>query len=227
MEKKTRDALEKRFPDSQVKQRRGSFGKSITYVDGQAIVARLNDVFDADWNFTILEHETLETGEVLVHGRLAAFGVTKEAFGRGMPAVSKDTDEVISAVDAYKAGATDALKKCATLLGVAAYLYSDDYQEEEPPARRLVPRPINNGKSASKPTNGSRITQKQLSTIWSMGRNLGLSADGLRVRCQETFNLSPETLSRTDASSFITELGAELDENRKKQQEFNRSRGAA
>ncbi len=102
MEKKTRDALEARFPTDAVRQRKGSFGKSITYVDGQAIVSRLNDCFDADWNFTILEHETLETGEVLVHGRLAAFGVTKEAFGRGMPAVSKDTDEVISAVDAYK-----------------------------------------------------------------------------------------------------------------------------
>ncbi len=88
MEKNVRVALEKRFSEAQVKQRRGSFGKSIVYVDGSAIVARLNECFDADWNFTILEYETLITGEVLVHGRLAAFGVTKEAFGRGMPAVS-------------------------------------------------------------------------------------------------------------------------------------------
>jgi len=128
MDGKLRTALSAPFPDDAVKRRRGNFGKDIRYVDGNAIVARLNDVFEAEWGFEIVSHQSLEPGgEVLVHGKLTALGVTKEAFGKSAPAVSRDTGEVMSMADAYKAAATDALKKCATLLGVAAYLYSDEY----------------------------------------------------------------------------------------------------
>ena len=199
MDDKVRHALEAKFPNDAVKQRKGSFGKNITYVDGAAVVARLNDCFEAAWDFTIVEHHVLDTGEVLVLGRLSAFCVVKEAFGRGMPAVSKETGEVISAADAYKAAATDALKKCATLLGVAAYLYSDDYQEDQPQPKAV----------RSVAANGDRLTQKQLSAIWSLGRSLGFNADQLRRRVLETFAVAPEGLTKKDASTFISQLNEE------------------
>ena len=224
MDEKTRQALEARFPEDVVKKRRGNFGKQIHYVDGQAVVARLNDVFAAEWGFEILSHKVIEPGgEVLVHGRLTALGITKEAFGKSTPAISRDTGEVLSVADAYKAAATDALKKAASLLGVAAYLYSD--VEVDPPAERRTAHTPRQSPPRQLPK--STATPKQLSAIWSMSRDLRCPPEKMQVRCQETFGKPPEGLSKAEASSFITKLSEELDANRRRQQEFDRSRGAA
>jgi hypothetical protein len=203
MEKQIRSALSAPFADDLVKRRRGSFGREISYVEGNAIIARLNDVFENSWNFSVVEHHELSTGEVLVLGRLTVLGVVKEAFGRGMPAISKETGEVLSAADAYKAAATDALKKAATLLGVALSLYADDPTEqlEEKPA----PKP-------TKPTSfASRASSKQVSAIWSLGRRLGLDANAIRSRCAAEHGAFPEQLDRSAASAFITALAEEVD----------------
>jgi hypothetical protein len=73
---------------------------------------------------------------------------------------------------------------------------------DEKPAEEKRDRP-------SKPTDTSRdrLTQKQLSAIWSMGRGLKLDADTLRKRSVEMFNQQPEQLSKTDASALISKLG--------------------
>jgi hypothetical protein len=205
MEKQIRTALSAPFADDLVKRRRGSFGKEISYVEGNAIIARLNDAFDSNWNFTIVEHHELPTGEVLVLGRLTALGVVKEAFGRGMPAVVRETGEVLSQADAYKAAATDALKKAATLLGVALNLYADEPAElpEEKPARL-----------AAKSTTTSRASSKQVSAIWSLGRRLGLDANAIRSRCAAEHGAFPEQLDRSAASAFITALADQVDANK-------------
>ena len=39
MEDKIRQALQAKFPPESVKQRRGSFGKTISYVEGNAVIA--------------------------------------------------------------------------------------------------------------------------------------------------------------------------------------------
>jgi hypothetical protein len=208
MEPNIRTALSAPFADDLVKRRRGSFGKEISYVEGNAIIARLNDVFDNNWNFTIVEHHVLETGEVLVLGRIGAFGVVKEAFGRGMPAISKETGEVFSQADAYKSAATDALKKAATLLGVALNLYADDPIEQ--PEEKSATQP-----QRSKPTSvSSRASSKQVSAIWSLGRRLGLDANKIRTRCAAEHGAFPEQLDRTAASAFIGALADEVDANK-------------
>jgi len=40
-----RELLEKAFDPSQIKQRDGNFGKRIDYVEGHAIIQRLNDAW--------------------------------------------------------------------------------------------------------------------------------------------------------------------------------------
>ncbi|MDD5308323.1 MAG: Rad52/Rad22 family DNA repair protein [Deltaproteobacteria bacterium] len=207
MEPNIRKALSAPFPADAVKNRRGNFGKPINYVDGAAIIARLNDCFENNWNFTIVEHHVLTTGEVLVLGRLGAFGVVKEAFGRGMPAISRETGEVLSEADAYKAAATDALKKCATMLGVAAYLYSDDVPEQ-PEEKPKATKPANDARD--------RLTQKQLQAIWSMARGLKLDAEAVRKRSVEMYGVQPENLTKNDASAFISMLGEEIDRSKRR-----------
>jgi len=227
MEKQIRTALAAPFPEESVKKRRGSFGKPVNFVCGSAVVARLNDCFDGDWSFAIVEHRVLSTGEVLVHGKLTALGIIKEAFGKAAPAISRETGEVLSEADAYKAAATDSLKKCATMLGVAAYLYADEVIEQ--PVEKPVPstqaqpaqgtqdkpaKPVGDTRPVAntRPVGGTqeRLTPKQLQAIWNMGRKLGLGVDAVRQRAVEGFGKAPEQLGRADASALITQLGEEI-----------------
>ena len=210
MEDKIRKALSAPFPTEAIKNRRGNFGKPISYVEGGAIVARLNDCFDGDWSFAIVEHRVLSTGEVLVHGKLTAMGVVKEAFGKSAPAVSRETGEIIGEGDAYKAAATDALKKAATLLGVALSLYADDPVEqlEEKPTRIKPTEPENNGNPAA---SANRASSKQVAAIWSIGRKLRMNANEIRQRCLAEHGAFPEQLDRSAASRFIGELADQAD----------------
>jgi recombination DNA repair RAD52 pathway protein len=48
-----RDILEQPFGPEQIKQREGNFGKKLDYIEGHAVIQRLNDAFDGDWSFTI------------------------------------------------------------------------------------------------------------------------------------------------------------------------------
>ena len=60
-----RDILEQPFGPEQIKQRKGNFGKTLDYIEGHAVIQRLNDAFDADWSFNIVRHDVLnDTDEV-------------------------------------------------------------------------------------------------------------------------------------------------------------------
>ena len=51
----SRELLEKPFAPDLIKQRDGNFGKTLDYVEGHAVIQRLNDAFDAKWSFEILQ----------------------------------------------------------------------------------------------------------------------------------------------------------------------------
>jgi len=235
MEKELRNRLSQPFPESYIHQRKGSFGKTLNYLSASAVIERLNECFENDWSFTIITHEVLPTDEVMVHGRLTALCVSKDAFGRGQQAVNRDTGEIVSAADAYKSAVSDCIKRCARLLGVGAYLYSDDPAEEPvhelnsgrkakdnndrkdgrnaKPARPAAPQTPASPEQHDTPD--TRITQKQLTAIWNVGRKAGHNADAIRHMAEETYNAFPEYLTRKQASDFITELGAAVDSGRR------------
>jgi recombination DNA repair RAD52 pathway protein len=122
-----RDILEKPFGPEQIKQREGNFGKKLDYIEGHAVIQRLNDAFDGDWSFTLTHHEILkDTDEVIVIGQLNAGGIVKSQFGSSRITRAKETGDIISLADDLKAATTDALKKAATLLGVGLHLYRNE-----------------------------------------------------------------------------------------------------
>jgi len=209
-----RELLEKPFPDNLIRSRKGRLGQQFSYVEGAEYVRRLNDAFEGEWSFEIVEHHVRDT-EVIVIGKLTAAAVTKMAFGGSSITVSRE-GEVISIADDLKAAATDALKKAASLLGVGLHLYSSDRPVEaaSPGNGAAKGNGQRNGNKhrdrANGTSNGNRLTQRQLSAIWGMGRSLGLSADKIRERTVQVFGVQPEHLSKSDASSFITELGQGL-----------------
>jgi hypothetical protein len=122
-----REILEQPFGPEQIKQREGNFGKMLDYIEGHAVIQRLNDAFDGEWSFTMTKYEILkETDEVIVIGQLNAGGIVKSQFGSSRITRARETGDIISLADDLKAAATDALKKAATLLGVGLHLYRNE-----------------------------------------------------------------------------------------------------
>ena len=211
-----RTLLEQPFPKELLKTRKGR-GKQFTYAEGSHYIQRLNDAFEGDWSFEVVEHQTLDT-EVIVLGKLVAGNVTKMAFGGSSITVNRE-GELVSVADDLKAAATDALKKASSLLGVGLHLYSEPTDTTSGRNGRSSPSPRRgngNGNGHSKPTGPSsgngrdRLTQKQLSCIWGMARSLGRSVDDVRQHTVDAYGAQPEQMSKGDASNLITELGEAL-----------------
>ena len=129
-----RELLEKPFAPEQIKQREGRDGR-LDYVEGHSVIARLNEAFEGHWSFEIMRHDILlERNEVLALGKLSADGVVKMQFGASRIERDETSNEIVCLGDDLKAAGTDALKKCATFLGVGLHLYG------ERPASRSVQR---------------------------------------------------------------------------------------
>ncbi|RLE40009.1 hypothetical protein DRZ77_03165 [Candidatus Woesearchaeota archaeon] len=59
------DVLTREFEPSEIKRRMGSYGTMIDYVEHSTVIKRLNEAFDFDWSFEILQH-IIKEDEVIV-----------------------------------------------------------------------------------------------------------------------------------------------------------------
>jgi hypothetical protein len=207
-----REILEKRFTPEQIKRRQGTNGDVLDYIEGCAVIQRLNECFDAEWIFEIQEHRVYDD-EVVVLGKLTAQGVAKSQFGKSRITKSKKDNSIVSLGDDLKAAATDCLKKCATLFGVGLHLYFDVPQ---PPAKGNGQSNGNsaahgNGQYSGNGGDGNgfdsgRVTAKQLSAIFSLGKARGWSNKEIRDFAQEMFGKVPDFLNKKEASAVIQHL---------------------
>lgn len=206
--------LEAPFAPNQVKQREGSFGQTLDYLEGHAVIQRLNEVLGGQWSFEVSEYQIREdSSEVFVLGKFTAGTTTKTQFGSSKITRNRQSGEILSLADDLKAAATDALKKCATLLGVGLYLYNGDSKSitgngasaEKPAGPALAPpRTQHNG-----PVNGgdkSRLTAKQLQLIHKLMAEKNLSKDDLDAHCRKIYGRVIDFLTKTDASRLIETL---------------------
>jgi hypothetical protein len=207
MEQRTQ--LERPFDRALVKTRRGPFGQALSYVEVTEYVRRLNEVLDGAWSYEIVRWEVRDA-EVFVQGRLIAGDIIKEAFGGSTVTTSRETGEVISLADDLKSASSDCLKRAARLLGVGLDLYSSDNNQSRADDGPRRSRGGGTGNGNGNGTRQDRLTQRQLSAVWGLGRSLGLNAEQIRQRSVDTFGVVPEQLGKSDASSFISSLGEEL-----------------
>lgn len=118
-------------------------GVDLTYITGEQAISRLNEVLGHDgWSFRVLQSQVVED-EVLVLGELTVVDTTVDPSRRdetvhqqyGSQKIKRrKTDAAILDIGFdYKGAATDALKKCASMIGVGLYL---SRKEERAPARR-------------------------------------------------------------------------------------------
>ena len=195
-----RSLLEKPFAPAQIKQRQGRNGW-LDYVEGHAVIQRLNEAFEGAWSFEVVSHEVRQD-EVLVLGRLTAEGVVKSQFGASQVTREKASGLPVSLGDDLKAASTDAIKKCASLLGVGLHLYAEKPIRRGAPVRAAsapVTPPAN-----STPNGGA--TPRQLDAISKVARAKGLDPAAVASMSLRVFNRKPEALSQTEAASLIKEL---------------------
>ena len=123
------ELLKQPFPTNQIKNRQTSIGMTVAYLETPTVINRLNDVFNGEWSFKIIEHKFLDD-DVVVICELTAEGITKQQFGTCELHQDSEDGIVLSMGDALKAAASDALKKSATLFGIGLQLYGFTPDEE-------------------------------------------------------------------------------------------------
>jgi hypothetical protein len=193
-----RDVLTRPFESAQIKRRQGAHGKELSYVDVAAVITRLNEAFDHEWTFEVTSHE-IQENEAIVVGRLTAAGITKMAFGGSSITLDRD-GRVVSIADDLKAAASDALKKCASLLGVALEMYGGT------PERPSAPGRAENGARPQAAPVADRVTARQLAAIQSACRRKGVSRDQLGDLIARTGKSALQFLTRREASEILSEL---------------------
>jgi len=209
-----RQILERPFSPEQIKRRQGTNGDVLDYIEGCAVIQRLNECFEAEWIFEIQEHRVFDD-EVVVLGKLTAQGVAKSQFGKSRITRAKKDNAVISLGDDLKAAATDCLKKCATLFGVGLHLYFDvghtDMNGNSPVHGNGAGNGHSNGHADATGCEGNgasagRLTAKQMSAIFSLAKAKGWSNKQVRDFSQEMFAKLPDFLTKREASVVIQHL---------------------
>jgi hypothetical protein len=196
-----RDILTRPFEAAQIKRRQGHHGKEVAYVDVAAVITRLNEAFDHEWTFEVTSHE-IQENEVIVVGRLTACGITKMHFGGSSITLDRE-GRVVSIADDLKAAASDAIKKCASLLGVALEMYGGASERQPAPSHAKG----TNGTHPPPVSVSDRVTDRQLAAIESARRRLGVSRDELEARINKrTGKAALQLLTRREASEILSEF---------------------
>jgi hypothetical protein len=100
----------------------------VTFISGEQVVSRLNEVLGvAGWSFRIVRHDiNAEADEAWALGELVAEigerSVVRQQFGSQKVRRSRSTGAPLDLGFDLKGATTDAMKKCASLLGVGLYL---------------------------------------------------------------------------------------------------------
>jgi hypothetical protein len=151
-------------------------GVELEYITGEQATTRLNETLGfLNWSFRIVEHgihaeadECWALGEltVTIDGRT----VTRQQFGSQKVKRSRSSGTPLDIGFDLKGAATDALKKCASLIGVALYLW-----KKEPPAG------LGNG---GQPSNGASQNGNGPAGMHVVGGNGG-NADLDALACEE------------------------------------------
>jgi hypothetical protein len=141
------DFLMQRTPRREIKMRAGRGGMQFAYVEHGYVTERLNLVFGFNWDFEIVDKQILDE-EVIVEARLTVRTpggqtIVKTQFGGAeikRHASGTRSGRPLSIADDYKAAASDALKKCASLLGIGLDLYGRDRPDVAPSEETTAPK---------------------------------------------------------------------------------------
>lgn len=120
--------ISQKTPKHFIKQRPGPGGIILNYVEVGYIITILNQAFGYDWDFRITDQQVGKRqvwvrGELIV--RVGERTIMKGQYGGSEIKLSKE-GKPLSIADDLKAAASDCLKKCASMFGIAGDIYWKD-----------------------------------------------------------------------------------------------------
>jgi len=132
-----KNVIERPLPQEKIKQRPGKAGMTYDYVTPDFVIKLLNEAFDYRWSTSIF-HQAMYGDTAVVGLNLTVWDadgnpINKSQFG------SCDALRGMGPGEAFKGAASDAMKKAATLLGVAIELYNDDEAPKQQFQKPSVP----------------------------------------------------------------------------------------
>jgi hypothetical protein len=167
--------LEYPFRPDQVKRRPDGFD----YIETSAVIQRLNDSLGYEgWSFEVVEQAEM-SDEAIVKGRLVVYyegkTIIREQFGSHPYQKRRGTGEIISKGDVLKSAASDALKKCASLLGIGLHVYADDGSYRSFGANgEVVDSPVEGKPHKDNPNKNELLANNLMAEIYKVGQERGL-----------------------------------------------------
>ena len=121
-------------PKEAIRTRQGRGGRILLYTDGAYVIRTLNEAFGHNWDLEADNEEIFWFNEkpfeakcrVKLTVRIGDTTITKMQYGCQPIEMLSNGTAPVSIGDALKGAATDGLKKCASLLGIALDLYDSD-----------------------------------------------------------------------------------------------------
>src|SRR5690349_5216978 len=185
-------------------------GVELTYVTGEQVCSRLNQVLGVGgWSFRVLSHDVNpEADEAWALGEIVAEiegkTVTRQQFGSQKIKRSRTSGTPLDIGFDLKGAATDAMKKCASLLGVGLYLSKKEppVQGAGGPANGLGPEAAG-GESLTCAECGHELTETRFrdGTVWPPAQLAGYGRrKHNRVLCMEHYRAANEARRRSERS---------------------------
>jgi hypothetical protein len=153
--------LTRALPKDKIQTRPGKGGLEFSYITPDFVIDTLNEAFGGEWNTRIVSHDVFADNVAVVGLELSVPTtdgkyVAKQQFG------SCEITRGLDVGSAFKGAASDALKKCATLLGLGLELYKDEEPAAPPPTPPQfrtppapAPRPSSPAPAAPRPPVGA------------------------------------------------------------------------
>lgn len=190
-----------RTPKKHVYQRPAKGGGTWDYVTGTYVKKVLNYVFGWMWDFQIVD-KGVEGDCLWVQGRLTVRNtegqpmIVKEQFGRADLKKKKDGTGYLDYGNDLKAASTDALKKCASELGIASDIYGkNEFVEIAPEVKKELLE------------DNSPATENQIEIIKNLYKTKNISDGTVATWCKRYGSSDKlENISKSTAIQVIKEL---------------------
>jgi hypothetical protein len=179
-------------------------GVELEYVTGEQCISRLNETLGVGgWSFLIREHGIhAEADEAWVLGEITAsiegVAVVRQQFGSQKLRRARSNGTPVDIGFDLKGAATDALKKCASLLGEGLYLS----KKETPPVNGApASSSVEGGEAPTCAECGVELKETRFrdGTVWSPEQLAGYGRRKHdRVLCMEHYRLANEARRRAE-----------------------------
>jgi Rad52/22 family double-strand break repair protein len=183
------DFLMQRTPKREIKMRAGRGGLQFAYVEHGYVTERLNLVFGFNWDYEVVDKQILDD-EVIVEARLTVRTpggqtIVKTQFGGAeikRHASGPRSGRPLSIADDYKAAASDALKKCASLLGIGLDLYGRDRPDSETSGEEPQPQPQPQPQARPQPARPVIDATARITDVAGQGNGMSTPAQQREIR---------------------------------------------